>query len=285
MDKLEGRTAVITGGASGIGLATAKRLASHGVQLVLADIEEPALERAVASLEGLGVKVLAVPCDVASLSQVEAVRDAALETFGSVEIVFNNAGVGASVPTASPMAIWEWVLDVNLKGVIHGVTTFLPLLLEQNEGHIVNTASAAGLGGLPWMLPYCASKFAVVGLTESLYFELAEREGEVHCSVLCPGNVKTEIYHSERNLPKALASWAEQDQIKSMVAQVKQFTSKGMDPSEVAEQVVGAILDERFWILPDQELVVNKMRSRLDWMVDGSPSTASLNLAVGDAHD
>ena len=148
-----GKTAVITGGASGIGLATARRLAGAGARLVLGDVEGGALKAAVASLSDEGAQVEGVECDVARLEDVERLRDAALEAFGAVHVVFNNAGVGGGPTIGSPIEMWRWVSSVNLDGVVHGVHVFLPLLLAQDEGHLVNTASLAGLGGVPGMGP------------------------------------------------------------------------------------------------------------------------------------
>ena len=207
MKELEGKVAVITGGASGIGRATAERLARSGVRLVLGDIEEPVLAETVAQLSAGGADVIGHVTDVASLSSVESLRDAALAKFGAAHIIFNNAGVGGGPTITSSPAMWDWVMGVNVDGVINGMATFLPLLLEQNEGHVVNTASLAGLGGVPGMGPYCASKFAVVGMTESLYYELGFIGTDVHCSVLCPGFTKTRIHESERNLPPSLANY------------------------------------------------------------------------------
>jgi len=148
MDEFRDRVAVVTGGASGIGRALAARFAAAGMRLVLADVEEAALAATVAELEAAGASVVGVGADVAVAADVDRVRDRALEAFGAVHLVCNNAGVGGGGIIDAPLELWDWVLGVNLYGVVHGVHTFLPLLLEQDEGHIVNTASLAGLGGV-----------------------------------------------------------------------------------------------------------------------------------------
>src|SRR6478752_3845394 len=163
MRELQDRVAVVTGGASGIGRALAHRFVADGMRVVLAD--------------------------VAVAADVEAVREQALATFGAVHVVCNNAGVGGGGIIDAPLAVWEWTIGVNLMGVVHGVHTFLPLLLEQDEGHIVNTASLAGLGGVAGLGIYCTTKFAVVGLSESLHHDLVARGSKVDVSVLCPGFV------------------------------------------------------------------------------------------------
>ena len=203
MQDFAGRVAVITGGASGIGRAIAERFAAEGVHLVLADIEAPVLASTVAELAATGARVIGVPTDVAVLADVQRLADRTLDEFGAVHIVCNNAGVAGGSITTAPPEVWDWVLGVNLFGVIHGCSTFLPILLEQDVGHIVNTASIAGLGGVGAFGVYCTSKFAVVGLSESLHHELAALGSAVKVSVLCPGFLNTNIYSSERNMPGA----------------------------------------------------------------------------------
>ncbi len=175
MRELQGRVAVVTGGASGIGRALAQRFAADGMRLVLADVEAEPLSATVTELEAGGARAIGVAADVASAADVETVRDRALEAYGAVHVVCNNAGVGGGGIVDAPLDLWEWVIGVNLMGVVHGVHTFLPLLLEQDEGHIVNTASLAGLGGVAGLGIYCTTKFAVVGLSESLHYDLAAR--------------------------------------------------------------------------------------------------------------
>ena len=204
MQDFAGRVAVITGGASGIGRAMAFRFAAEGMHLVLADIEEPVLAATVADLAASGARVIGVPTDVSVLADVQRLAERTLDEFGAVHVVCNNAGVaGGTVAHASP-ELWDWVLGVNLFGVIHGCSTFLPIMLEQDLGHVVNTASIAGLGGVGAFGVYCTSKFAVVGLSESLHHELAALGSSVKVSVLCPGFLDTNIYTSDRNMPGAV---------------------------------------------------------------------------------
>jgi NAD(P)-dependent dehydrogenase (short-subunit alcohol dehydrogenase family) len=277
---VSGKTAVITGGASGIGLATAKRLASQGAKLVLADIEQGPLDEAVKELQATGASVLGVQCDVARLGDVERLRDATLGEFGAAHVVFNNAGVGGGPTIGSPIELWRWVSSVNLDGVVHGVHVFLPLLLEQDEGHIVNTASLAGLGGVPGMGPYCATKFAVVGLSESLYYDLALRRSKVGVSVLCPGFVRTRIAESGRNMPADLKSLSPSGDVAALESAGAAAVAKGIDPAIVAEHVAGAIERGEFWVLPHHHVAVRTTEQRLAWMQGGQPATIDLDKAT-----
>lgn len=269
MNDLKGKVAVITGGASGIGLATATELARRGAKLVLGDIEEDALGPAVESIEALGADALGVVCDVASPSSVAALRDAALDRFSAVHVVFNNAGVAGGQMLTTPIEVWNWVMSVNVTGVVNGINAFLPVLMDQDEGHIVNTASLAGLGGVPGMGPYCASKFAVVGLSESLWHELEMVKSNVDVSVLCPGFVNTRIFESERNIPKDLVEWTKSQEAKAVGDFAKNAVQAGIEPSIVANEVVAAILEPTFWILPHKRVGLATTKQRLDWMDGG----------------
>ncbi len=278
--ELSGKTVVITGGASGIGLATAVRMAQAGAQLVLGDIEEATLAQAVTGLRERGATVVGVATDVTREDDVVALREAALANFGGAHLVFNNAGVAAGAAIATPTSVWRWVLDVDLFGVIYGVNAFVPLFLEQNEGYVVNTASLAGLAGAPGMGPYCAAKFAVVGLSESLFHELAMSQKNVHVSVLCPGFVRTRIHESARNMPRALASYAE-DPVAQLFADVaSNAVNAGIDPDVVASAVCDAVLTERFWVLPHERSAVRSTELRAEWMRGGSPMTFDLMAAT-----
>ena len=272
--ELKGKTAVITGGASGIGLATAKRFAASGVNLVLGDIEEGPLAAAVAGLTDQGAHVIGVAGDVALEADVVAMRDAATTKFGAVHVVFNNAGVGGGVTIGTPKAIWDWVLGVNLDGVINGVNAFVPLFLEQDEGHVINTASEAGLVGVPGSGPYCASKFAVVGLSEALFQELALSGKNVHVTVLCPNFVRTRINESQRNMPSGLVSYLEDPFAQEVKKLADAAVNSGIDPADVAQMVEDAVVANRFWILTNEHSAIRITEQRLEWMRGGRPALA-----------
>lgn len=206
MQDLKDKVAVITGGASGLGLAMAKRFAREGMKLVLADIEEDALRKVEQEFRKAGVPVLGIRTDVSRSQDVERLAEKTLATFGAVHIVCNNAGVApGGVVWENTTADWEWVLGVNVWGVIHGVRVFVPIMLRQDTPcHVVNTASVAGLLSVPAMGIYCVSKHAVVTLSECLYHDLAERGSKIGVSVLCPAYVPTGIIDSERNRPALL---------------------------------------------------------------------------------
>jgi NAD(P)-dependent dehydrogenase (short-subunit alcohol dehydrogenase family) len=246
---LNGKVAVVTGGASGIGNALARRFASEGARIVIGDIEADALERAVVDLRASGADAEGVVTDVTDPVQMQALGDAAVERFGGVHVFCNNAGVGGGgLSWEMPLSTWEWVIGVNLWGVIHGVRTFVPLLMQQPEAHIVNTASVAGLVAAPFMGPYNASKHAVVAISETLHHELAMVAPQVKVSVLCPGWVNTKIAESGRNRPSHLR---EDDAVADGdgAALLRGMIEKGMSPEVVAGKVRDAIRDERFWVL------------------------------------
>jgi NAD(P)-dependent dehydrogenase (short-subunit alcohol dehydrogenase family) len=269
MREFRDRVAVVTGGAGGIGRAMAARFAAEGMRLVLADIEEAALAAAVDDFRAGGAEVVGVRTDVAAAADVEALRDRTLEAYGAVHVVCNNAGVGGSGIVGAPLEVWDWVIGVNLRGVVHGVHTFLPLLLDQHEGHIVNTASLAGLGGVPGLGVYCTTKFAVVGLSESLYYDLEALGSEVGVSVLCPGFVQTQIGASARNAPASLAEWAGSDAARSTSEIANALAAAGIPPADVAEAVFDAIGAGRFFVLPHEHAALATTRGRLAWMEGG----------------
>jgi len=252
MREVTGRVAVVTGAASGIGLALARRFGTAGMKVVLADIEQQPLDDAVAGLVTDGIEAIGVVTDVSKADQVAALRDRTLDAFGAAHVVCNNAGVGSGGPMHEvPLADWEWVLGVNLWGVIHGVRTFVPLLLEQGEGHIVNTASIAGLTSVPYMGPYNVSKHGVVTLSETLYAEMTMAGGAVGVSVLCPGWVNTRINEAGRNRPGAApaSAAAETEQGALMREALDSMVKSGLDPAEVADMVLDAVLENRLYVL------------------------------------
>jgi NAD(P)-dependent dehydrogenase (short-subunit alcohol dehydrogenase family) len=269
MQDLDGRVAIVTGGASGIGAALARRLAAEGMRLVLADIEPEPLARVVTELEATGVPVIGVEADVSVAADVEAVRDRALDAFRAVHVVCNNAGVGGGGIVDAPLALWEWTIGVNLMGVVHGVHTFLPLLLEQDEGHIVNTASLAGLGGVAGLGIYCTTKFAVVGLSESLHHDLVARGSRVGVSVLCPGFVQTRIGESARNAPASVADWVSSPGAQATAEFARALADAGIAPEVVADAVVDAVHDDIFFVVPHQRAAVATTRARAEWMAGG----------------
>lgn len=253
MEELAGKVAVVTGAASGIGLALSRALSAEGMKVVLADIEDAALDAAVAGFPD-GAEVLAVHCDVSDPAAVDALRDAAVERFGTVHVVANNAGVSTGGPVWSHTPEdWEWVLGVNLYGVVNGVRSFAPLLIEQGEGHIVNTASMAGLSSPPFMGVYNVSQHAVVTLSETLFGDLALAGAEgVGVSVLCPGWVQTRIHEAARNRPDAPEE--DPDGAAAGFAEVAAaLIASGLEPDDVAQLVVDAIRTRRFYILTHPE--------------------------------
>jgi NAD(P)-dependent dehydrogenase (short-subunit alcohol dehydrogenase family) len=249
---LHGKVAVVTGGASGIGYALARRFAAEGARVVIGDVEVAALDRAVSELRDAGAEVEGIVTDVTDPAQMDALAAAAVDRFSGVHVFCNNAGVGGGgLSWEVPLSTWEWVIGVNLWGVIHGVRAFVPLLMQQTEAHIVNTASVAGLVAAPFMGPYNASKHAVVAISETLHHELALSAPHVKVSVLCPGWVNTNIAESARNRPEHLQDGAAPDP--EAAALLRGFLQQGMPPEEVAAKVLDAMREERFWILTHDE--------------------------------
>ncbi len=260
MKEFTGKVAVVTGAASGIGRALAERFAAEGMKVVLADIERGALARAETEMKAGGATVLAVPTDVSRAADVEALAAKTIDAFGAVHVLCNNAGVS---PVMGPSwelteADWQWVLGVNLWGVLHGIRVFVPIMLRQDgEGHVVNTASLAGLLSLPWGTTYCVAKHGVVTLSESLHRELAAVGSKLKVSVLCPGWVKTQLMDADRNRPAALRSQpgppTAAPQVAAMEQAVRQLIATATEPAEIADGVLNAIREERFYILPHPE--------------------------------
>jgi NAD(P)-dependent dehydrogenase (short-subunit alcohol dehydrogenase family) len=250
MQDLSGLTAVITGGASGIGLAFAERFAAEGMQLVLADIEGGPLEAAASTLRGEGAVVLAVPTDVSSWDSVSSLADAAFERFGAVHVLCNNAGVsGGAGASSSTLDDYRWVIGVNLWGVVHGIQAFVPRMQAQGEpGHVVNTASVAGLVATTTTAPYAVSKSGIVALSESLYSEMQLSGSPIGVSVLCPALVNTRIIDSARARPPELSDTESVDS--ELLEQARAMLSVATPASEMANAVLAAIRGGQFWILP-----------------------------------
>ena len=256
MKDLTGKVAVVTGAASGIGLATAARFASEGMKVVMADIDEAALASNVDALQSAGQEVLGVPTNVADWEAVQALAEATMSAFGDVHVLHNNAGVVVSGPVAElSLADWEWVLGVDLWSVIYGIKAFLPLIKRSGEGHVVNTASTAGLQSSATIGPYNVSKFGVVALTETLRLELEAEKSPVSASVLCPGAIDTQIVNSKRNRDPESAKEhqgsAAEDRFEESAGRL--LAEHGKDPAEVADLVVNAIRTNEFWILTHPE--------------------------------
>lgn len=257
MEQLNGKVAVVTGAASGIGLALVEAFIGEGMRVVLADIDEPRLRAAHASLNESGADVHPVICNTSSESELQALADATLQRYGAAHVLCNNAGVvGKGDPWTGPMASWEWVVGINLYGVVHGIRAFLPIMEAQGEGHIVNTASMAGLIALPGAAPYNVTKSGVVALSEGLFVELAMRGSPVKVSALCPGFVKTNLMVGQQ-WDKRLGD--EPPMSGNPVTQtidtvLRQGVEDGISASEVAAQVVAAIRADRFWILTHPEM-------------------------------
>jgi NAD(P)-dependent dehydrogenase (short-subunit alcohol dehydrogenase family) len=248
--------AVITGAASGIGRALAERCAREGMKVILADIEPGALAELEANLQADGGTALAVRADVSQAKDVAALAEKTLEAFGAVHLLCNNAGVATNGTVwESSLSDWEWVLGVNLWGVIHSVRTFVPIMLAQDtQCHVVNTASMSGLISFPRGSVYAVSKHGIVTLSEALYHELAERGGKVKVSVLCPGLVQTRIVDCARNRPERLAATTPMGPVEAAGWEtLRQQMQTAMPPAQVADAVFQAIREERFYILTHPE--------------------------------
>ena len=254
---LSGRTAVVTGGGSGIGRGMCRGFAREGMKVVVADVDEGSAKQVAEELRGGGAESLAVACDVTQRSAVEALADQARETFGRIGVVCNNAGVlvGGPFLDLTP-GDWEWVLSVNVMGVVHGSTVFGSILAEQGEGHIVNTASIGGFLSGGEMAPYTASKFAVVALSDSLRTELEGRG--VGVSTLCPGPIDTSLPSVDRLRPKSAGAAGGSSQA------VAPMIAGGMDPDEVGPIVIRGIRDGAHYIFTHPEMLAEGLQARHD---------------------
>ncbi len=254
MEQLSGKVAVVTGAASGIGLALAKRLGAEGMKLALADVEPAALAGAQQTLVGAGVECISVPTDVSRADAVQALAERTLDAFGAVHVVCNNAGVFAGgLSWEAPLSDYEWVLGVNTWGVLHGIRSFVPILLRQDEpGHVVNTASMAALTSGPLSAAYFMSKHAVLALSESLYLELRLKHAKIGVSVVCPELIATRIGDADRNRPPHLKrgdepASPERDLIEGAIRAATE--SQGIAPDVIAERTLAAIRTGRFYVL------------------------------------
>ena len=251
---ISGKVAVITGGASGMGRAMAHRFGAAGASVVVADIEEPAIATTIGELESAGVEALGIRTDVSDASSMDELAAAVIDRFGQADLICLNAGVGAGGPMADlTSADWAWVLGVNLWGVIHGLRVFLPGLEERGDGHVVITASVAGIVSYPMMGPYNASKHAVVSIAETMHHELMAKDSNVGVSVLCPGLVNTRILDSDRNRPEqyrepALAREPTDEATRTIITEIY---SGALEPAAVAEMVHDAVVDKRFYVFTD----------------------------------
>ncbi len=284
IESLQGQTAVITGAASGMGRAFAARFAEAGMNVLLADIEEPALAEATAAITDAGHSAVSLVVDVADRSANQTMIDTAIDTFGRLDVVCLNAGVGAGGPINDLTPDdWRWTLDVNLFGVVHGMHAALPHLLAQDSGRIIMTASVLGHMPSAGAAPYVASKYAVVGIAESLETELRAAGSGVKVSCLCPGVIRTGIAESERNRPAHLENEGEPDpQNEMMRAMVKQIFAGGKPPEQVADVLLDAIVEDRFWVFTDHDFD-GEIARRHGEILDRTNPAGGLGLLAGIA--
>jgi len=272
MKHFNDKVAVVTGAASGIGRGMAEVFTNAGMKVVLADVDEARLNTTVNALNDAGASVLGVATDVSRPDQVKALAEKTLDAFGAVHVLCNNAGVGYGGQNTweIPSEAWQWVIGVNLMGAIHGIQTFLPIMLDQEEeGHIVNTASIAGLVANGINIPYGVSKHAVVALTESLHLELMMRDANIKVSLLCPGIVNTDIMESSlRNRPPEVPPPPETMPEKAVFVEAyKTWITRGLDPKTVGRQVLEAIKAERLYVITTHDFDTNiekRMQSVLE---------------------
>ena len=274
MKELKGKTAVITGAASGIGLALTKTFIEEGMKVVMADVDEDSLANAASDLEKAGAEVLGVLCDVSDPSSINALAEATVKNFGPPQVLCNNAGVAPAGPIlGTTPEEWQWTVGVNVLGVAYGTQAFTPFMLEQGEGHIINTASQAGLMTTPILGLYCATKHAVVGFTESLYRELEDTPIGVSC--LCPELIKTAIADPARLRPDWVKVDETHDTFQPLLAEAIQAT--GLDPSLVSAAVVDAIKKNEFWVFTHDITLVQANRRFEDINTGKNPSAMPLS--------
>ncbi len=268
MERLTGKVAVVTGGASGIGRALAEAFAREGMKIVLADVESGPLAATARTFTARGVEALAVETDVTKQEDVDRLAQRTLETFGAVHVVCNNAGVFAGgLCWSQPLEDYRWVLGVNMWGVIHGIRTFVPLMLEHGEeGHIVNTASMAALTANPYAAAYHMSKHAVLALSEVLYHELRGLGAKIGVSALCPEAVATHIDDAERNRPLELRAKGAvpKPDVELVNGAIRAAVAGGISPDVIAARVLSAIHEDRFYVLSDADAWRRSCESRLE---------------------
>jgi NAD(P)-dependent dehydrogenase (short-subunit alcohol dehydrogenase family) len=272
MKKLKGKVAAVTGAASGLGRSMALAFAAEGMDVALADVDEVSLSAVQEEVLAKNVRAITLKVDVSQADQVEGFRDQTLTRLGGVHVVCNNAGVSPLGPVwENSVADWEWILGVNLWGVIHGVRAFTPHLLAQDEGHIVNTASVAGLISPPGSGAYNVTKHAVVALSETLQHDLRERSSRVGVSVLCPAYVPTRITESERSRPKELGVATKSPETLAREAMLKKAVTSGkVSADQVAQAVVAAIKAGRFYILTHPR-IKGAIQARMEDILESRP--------------
>jgi NAD(P)-dependent dehydrogenase (short-subunit alcohol dehydrogenase family) len=256
LENFEGKVAVVTGAASGIGRALATKFAEEGMMLVLADIEASSLGEVARAFEAQGVDVLSLRTDVTQADDLSALAEATIERFGAVHVLCNNAGVFVGgLSWEASQTDWDWVFGVNVFGIIHGIRAFVPIMLEQNEpSHIVNTVSMAGLINTPFSGPYNMSKHAAMSLTETLFHEMQARQSPIGVSALCPELVRTAISRSERNRPEHLKrpDGPPSPILEMLESAIHDGVSSGVDPAMMAERVVNGIRTDQFYLMADE---------------------------------
>lgn len=279
MNPLGGKVAAVTGAASGLGRAMALAFAAEGMHVALADVDEPGLAKTRDEVAGLGVKSFSVRVDVSRSAEVDAFARRCVEELGAIHVVCNNAGVALSgAAWENSEAEWQWILGVNLWGVVHGIRAFAPRLIAQDEGHMVNTASVAGLISPPGMGAYCVSKHAVVTLSEALHHDLRERGSRVGVSVLCPAYVATGIADSERNRPPGLSLSGKSTERLAKEAALKKAVASGkLSADDVARAVVACVKENRFYILT-HPAIKGAVRARMEDLLEGRAPRDPLRL-------
>ncbi len=272
MKTLKDKVAVVTGGASGLGRAMALHFAREGMHIAIADIEQDRIDAVIAEIAALGVRAIGVRTDVSRAEDVDALAQRVVDDLGGVHVVCNNAGVSPlGAAWENSLADWQWMLGVNLWGVIHGVRAFTPLLLTQDEGHIVNTASVAGLINPPNSAMYNVTKHAVVALTETLHHDLGEKKSNVGCSVLCPAYVPTGIADSERNRPAEFANPAAPKSASQLAreAMLRKAVSSGrLSADDIGAAVLAAVKENRFYILTHPR-IKGAIQARMEDILEG----------------